>query len=47
MLSRDRGLCAPTFAPDGLYLTEVGYGEEFQLPKFALTMPFFPMEEGV
>lgn len=44
--SRDRGLCAPTFSPDGLYLTDVAYGGNFQLPKFELTMPFFPADEN-
>ncbi len=30
--SRDRTLGAPTFPADGLYLTGVSYGEEWQLP---------------
>ena len=30
--SRDRARCAPTFAPEGLYLTGVEYAAEWQLP---------------
>lgn len=30
--ARDRSIGAPTFYPSGLYLTGVGYPEEFQLP---------------
>ncbi len=30
--SRDRARSAPTFAPEGLYLTAVEYGAEWQLP---------------
>ena len=30
--SRDRGRCAPTFAPEGLYLSGVEYGAEWQIP---------------
>lgn len=29
---RDRRLAAPTFMPDGLYLTRVGYPAEFEIP---------------
>lgn len=42
--SRDRGRCAPTFAPDGLYLSGVGYGECFQFPEFSQAIPLFPAE---
>jgi tRNA pseudouridine38-40 synthase len=31
--SRDRRLAAPTFMPDGLYLTRVAYPEEFAIPE--------------
>ena len=30
--SRDRARCAPTFAPEGLYLSGVEYGAEWQIP---------------
>lgn len=32
LLQRDRRLAAPTFAPDGLYLAEVEYPAQFELP---------------
>jgi len=32
--SRDRRLAAPTFSPDGLYLTGVGYDPKWGLPAF-------------
>jgi tRNA pseudouridine38-40 synthase len=35
LAARDRGLCAPTFAADGLYLTDVEYDAAWSLPKFA------------
>jgi tRNA pseudouridine38-40 synthase len=41
--SRDRSLGAATFAPDGLYLTEVRYDARFALPQ-PPTMPFFPFQ---
>lgn len=31
--SRDRTLSPPTFSPNGLYLTDVGYAEQWALPK--------------
>jgi len=34
LVSRDRTLGAPTFAPDGLYLTAVEYDPAFALPSF-------------
>lgn len=37
----DRSRGAPTFAPDGLYLAEVRYGSEWNLPGFPPIMPFF------
>lgn len=33
LAGKDRRLAAPTFAPDGLYLTAVEYDPAFQLPK--------------
>jgi tRNA pseudouridine38-40 synthase len=33
LAARDRSLAAPTFSPDGLYLTEVEYGAEWELPQ--------------
>ena len=38
--SRDRRVAAPTVAAAGLYLTQVSYGAEWQLPAFARMMPF-------
>jgi tRNA pseudouridine38-40 synthase len=32
LASRDRNHAAPTFMPDGLYLAQVGYPEEFAVP---------------
>jgi tRNA pseudouridine38-40 synthase len=32
LAGRDRNLAAPTFMPDGLYLAQVGYPEEFAVP---------------
>ena len=29
---KDRSLAAPTFAADGLYLTQVGYPDHFEIP---------------
>jgi tRNA pseudouridine38-40 synthase len=34
LFARDRTAAAPTFAPDGLYLSQVDYPAEFNLPKF-------------
>jgi len=42
LAGRDRAVAAPTFAPDGLYLAEVRYGPEWNLPGFPPIMPFFP-----
>ena len=41
LLSRDRKNAAPTFAPDGLYLTAVDYGSAYNLPSFARRLPYF------
>jgi tRNA pseudouridine38-40 synthase len=32
LASRDRNQAAPTFMPDGLYLAQVGYPDEFAVP---------------
>jgi tRNA pseudouridine38-40 synthase len=37
---KDRRLAAPTFAADGLYLTEVRYEAHWSLPAFPRMMPF-------
>ena len=42
LASRDRGLAAPTFSPDGLYLARVDYEPAWNLPGFARNMGFFP-----
>lgn len=39
--SRDRRLAAPTFAPDGLYLTGVAYEEKWGIPDSGVELPFF------
>jgi tRNA pseudouridine38-40 synthase len=44
LVTRDRALCAPTFAPDGLYLSGVHYGAGFALPAFEPAMPLFPID---
>jgi len=36
--ARDRRLGAPTFAPDGLYLADIEYADEFELPRPGLGM---------
>ncbi|MCG6875138.1 MAG: tRNA pseudouridine(38-40) synthase TruA [Betaproteobacteria bacterium] len=41
LASRDRSRAAPTFGPAGLYLAEVRYGPEWNLPGFPPIMPFF------
>lgn len=41
---RDRALCAPTFAPDGLYLSAVDYGDQFHLPECDEAVPLFITE---
>ncbi|MSQ53576.1 MAG: tRNA pseudouridine(38-40) synthase TruA [Betaproteobacteria bacterium] len=39
LAGRDRKEGAPTIAPDGLYLTEVGYEDRWMLPAFPRMMP--------
>ena len=38
--SRNRALAAPTFAADGLYLTNIEYDEKFGLPAARTRLPF-------
>jgi tRNA pseudouridine38-40 synthase len=38
--SRDRTRAAPTFAPDGLYLTTVTYEAKYELPSFRFRHPY-------
>lgn len=40
MSARDRSAAAPTFSPEGLYLSGVEYPERWVLPGFARMMPF-------
>jgi tRNA pseudouridine38-40 synthase len=39
LAGRDRSRAAPTFGPDGLYLTSVSYPERWKLPRFAPMLP--------
>ena len=45
MQGRDRRLAAPTVAAAGLYLTDVRYDAQWQLPAFASMMPLGPVED--
>jgi tRNA pseudouridine38-40 synthase len=38
--SRERDVAAPTFSPDGLYLTKVDYDERWGLPQLESDLPF-------
>ncbi len=40
--AKDRRLGAPTFAPDGLYLSEVEYDPDWALPPAPVPLPGFP-----
>jgi tRNA pseudouridine38-40 synthase len=40
LAGRNRDRAAPTFGPEGLYLTEVRYPGRWQLPPFAPMLPF-------
>jgi tRNA pseudouridine38-40 synthase len=42
---RDRRLAAPTFAPDGLYLSHVRYDEAWNLPGFPATDSLIPLAQ--
>jgi tRNA pseudouridine38-40 synthase len=41
LAGRDRNRAAPTFGPEGLYLTRVSYPERWKLPRFAPALAFF------
>jgi tRNA pseudouridine38-40 synthase len=41
LAGRDRSRAAPTFGPEGLYLTQVSYPERWNLPRFASVLAFF------
>ncbi len=47
LASRDRRVAAPTFAPDGLYLSKVEYAAGWGLPAFASGAAVFPEQERV
>ncbi|SNX28527.1 tRNA pseudouridine38-40 synthase [Polynucleobacter meluiroseus] len=40
--ARDRSIAAPTFSPDGLYLTKIAYPAEFAIPEPALQNSWLP-----
>ena len=41
LVSRDRSLAAPTFAPDGLYLAKIDYDSRWDLPHISHAFPMF------
>lgn len=43
--SKDRRLAAPTFAPDGLYLTAIGYDAAWGLPQKTIHSGMLPLPE--
>lgn len=45
LFARDRTAAAPTFAPDGLYLSKIDYPMEFDLPKY-LVHSLVPFESS-
>lgn len=40
---RDRALAAPTFMPDGLYLTRIDYDSSWGLPQVPVVHPLWPL----
>ncbi len=42
LASRDRARAAPTFAPQGLYLSGIRYDERWHLPAFSTMIPLLP-----
>ncbi len=45
LAARDRALAAPTFGPEGLYLTGIDYDARWNLPSFHAAPMFPPAEE--
>lgn len=41
LAGRERALAAPTFSPDGLYLSKVDYDVRWNLPQPEIDLPFF------
>ena len=41
LITRDRSLAAPTFAPDGLYLAKIDYDSRWDLPHISHAFPMF------
>lgn len=42
LAAKDRSIAAPTFSPAGLYLAQIAYPEEFQIPKPWLANSWLP-----
>jgi tRNA pseudouridine38-40 synthase len=43
LASTDRTLAAPTFMPDGLYLANIDYGPNWNLPVSPISQPVFSL----
>jgi tRNA pseudouridine38-40 synthase len=43
LASADRTLAAPTFMPDGLYLANIDYGPNWNLPATPISQPVFSL----